>query len=220
MPERLSIWNQALGHIGEGTVLADLADPSTPGREIRRHYDAERDSMLEGFPWRFAERPAALTPHSPAPPGTTYAYKRPGGSLRIIKVSASPERDAPSVPWRIGGATNEQDDDEVLILADQPNLYAIFTKRVTQEASWPHLFAKAMAWRLAWAISYPLTRDLARREECWRQFLVWQEEARAEDQRQSYQHPPESAWITARNGVRLDGFGEDDPEFQRFFPVA
>lgn len=203
MPERLALWNEALGHIGEGTVLADLADPSTPGREIRRHYDAERDSMLAGFPWRFAERVLPLTPHTPVPPGNLYAYKRPGGSLRIIKVSALPERDAPSVPWRIGGATNEQGDDEVLILADEPTLYATFTRRVTQEAVWPDPFAKAMAWRLAWSISFPLTRDLSRREECWRQYIFWEAEARAEDQRQSYEFPPESAWITARGGGRL-----------------
>ena len=220
MPERLSIWNEALGHIGEGTVLADLADPSTPGREIRRHYDAERDSMLEGFPWRFAERVQVLTPHTPVPPGNLYAYKRPAGCLSVRKVSVWPERDAPSVPWREGGATNDAGDDERLILADQPELYATFTRLVAAEAVWPNLFAKAMAWRLAWAIAFPLTRDLARREEAWRQYLIWEAEARAEDQRQSYQHPPESSWITARRGVLLDGIVEDDPDYLRRYPVA
>lgn len=203
MPERLSIWNAALARIGDGTILADLADPSTVANEIRRQYSGQVAVMLEMFPWRWAERVEALRSSTVTPPGTLYAYRRPSQALVIRKVSAEPERDAPSVPWRLGGATNAAGDEEQLILADRSPLYATFTRLITAEAFWPHLFAEAMTWRLAWQISFPIARDLARREECLRQMLIWLDVAKAEDQRQSYETPPESGWISARQGGSL-----------------
>lgn len=220
MAERLQIWNAALAHIGDGTVLADLADPSTVANEIRRVYATNRDALLAEFPWRWAERVTALAPYVPVPPGTRYAYQLPSGCLGVRKVSMEPEPNAPSVPWRLSGATNSAGDDVQIIVSDHSPLYARFTKLVESEAVWPRPFATAMEWRLAWAISYPITRDLPRRQEAWAQFLGWMAVAQAEDQRQVYERRKDAPWIEARDGPYVEGFPEDAPDYTRLFPVA
>lgn len=220
MAERLQIWNAALGHIGEGTRLGGLNEPGTPAEEIRRHYTAEREAMLAGHPWRFAERVVTLTGYTPVPPGVLYAYRVPADCLQMRKVSDRAEPGAQSIEWRLGGATTPEGDDVALVLADQPKLFGFYTRRIENEASWPRLFATAMEWRLAWAISYPITRDLARREEAWRQFIYWWGEATAHDQRQVYELPREGDYILARGGYDRLLPADGEPDYLRQYRVA
>lgn len=220
MPDRLQIWNGALSRIGAGDVLADLADPSTAGNEIRRQYPSEVLAMFEEHRWKWATRTVALTSFEPVPPGAQYAYQFPPECAGIVKIALQPQPDAPSVPWWPGGATSPQNDELRLILSDQARLYATFVKIVRQEAVWPNLFAKAMEWRLAHAIGFVINRDMSRREEARVGFLEAMEKAKAEDQRQGYQRPVESEWIRAREGDYLAGEIDDEYPATRYYPVA
>ncbi len=208
MAERLAIWNAALGHIGEGTVLGGLTDPGSVANEIRRHYLTELEAMLAEFPWRFAERVTTLTAYPDLPPGTQYAFVQPAGCLLVQRVSLYPEEmtdgytltegcwrwdgdwdrsrsySNQQMPWRLTGATDASGNDVVLLATNQPAAYVKSTKRIDNEAVFPPPFAHALGWRLGWAISFGITRDLGRRQECQQQMLYWTAVAQAQDQRQ------------------------------------
>lgn len=221
MAERLQIWNAALGDIGEARVLGDLNDPSTEANAIRRVYAAERNAMFAEFPWRFASRTATPASSPTTPIDAEYAYLLPTGCALVVALTNVADQaffdlycdrwgsdggfyrtwgdyEAPVIPWKLGGITDDNGNDKTLILTSQPATYLRYVRVIEQEAVWPQYFAHAMEWRLAWKISFAICRDQGRRQEAFQQFSIWLDQARAQDQRQAYEPAREAEAIRAR----------------------
>jgi hypothetical protein len=179
MAERVEIFNSALGHIGQGTILAAATDDGPEARECRRYYAMNRDALLAEHPWRFASRNVTLARFTPSPTPFQFAYAKPAGALMVRGVTDAGNQ---PVDWELGGVTDQIGDETPLILTEAEAAFALITRRIEQEAQFPPLFAEALAWRLAWSISFPITREVGRRRECWEQYLYWRTVAAAQDQ--------------------------------------
>jgi hypothetical protein len=196
MAERLQIWNAALGHIGEGSFLTSENEDGSAALNCRRYYALARDAMLAEHPWRFAERTERLAGYGTVPDGWGYAYRAPAAAITIRRVMQ--DGHSTPIPWALSGITDAELGETTLILTNQILATVLFTRRVENEAIFPPLFAEALAWRLAWAIAVPLSKEPRVRTECWGQYLFWLSKAAAADQNHVYETPPLGALLMAR----------------------
>lgn len=149
----VEICNLALSHIGKPAINA-LSEQGASANECNRHYAQARDKVLTkgGFDWRISRRRVALaqvTNDRTAEWG--YAYARPADclSLRAIK-------DANGLPER-GGYEFEQMGSTIYTRVSPA--FAIYSRRVTDTATFSPLLVDAIAWELASRIALPLTKD-------------------------------------------------------------
>lgn len=219
MAERVAIFNAALGHIGQGTWIANAAtDRSIEAIACRRQYALCRDAMLAAFPWGFATRSETMATWPDPPPGSAYAYVRNPAFLAVRRLEAY--ENGPPVPWRVGGITTPQGDDVTLLLSDQPATHVVATRRVENEALFDAPFAEALSWRLAWAICKELSKDNATRQECWVLFNERLLLAQVEDQKQAWKPVGDGELFEARQGLSYGLAATDAVTAARTFPVA
>lgn len=168
MTAKLDIWNMALGHIGESEQIQSPTERTKAAAQCRRFYDTSRRSMLENFPWTFAQRALPLALVSDAPKiGYGFTYQKPVDSVRIWSVC--PESGVrpwlsmgadlwlrqnegyglvmPQVPWRVLGQQ---------LLTDLEDAYAIYIADVEDTLQFPPLFVGALSWTLAAEIAPPM----------------------------------------------------------------
>jgi hypothetical protein len=187
MAVRIDLANAALGHIGEGHLIANLSTDRTPaGIAIKRFYDQTRQSMLAEHDWQFARRTTTMAGYGPAPPTWSYAYLRPAGCAAVRVVLSS----GTVIDYGIGGVTDAAGNDVDLILSQNPASHVVWTRDVVNEARWPYAFALAFEWRLAAMICRPLAKDESTRGVCWEQHGQAMVQAQAIDQRQMRQTIP------------------------------
>lgn len=187
----VDVYNAALGHIAQGVVLSDPQENSNEGRACRRFYPGARDTVLCAHEWRFATRTAALTPLSTVPSGARFAYAMPAGCLEVRKITELAEPEAPGLDWRKAGVTDPSGYDWNVLLSDSTTQagFVTFVRRVEDLALWDRPVVEALEWLLASKIAGTFVRDEKRREECFRRYLFWLEEAKVKDQRQ-FKDPP------------------------------
>jgi hypothetical protein len=182
MAVRIDLANAALGHIGEGHLIANLATDRTPaGIAIKRFYDQCRQSMIAEHDWQWARRWTTVTGYSPVPETWAYAYLRPAGcaSVRVLLSTGA------VLDYGIGGATDSAGVDVNLILTQLPATHVVWTRDVVNEAHWPlDDFPAAFTYRLAALICRPLAKDEATAAVCWERYGQFLQLARAADQRQ------------------------------------
>jgi hypothetical protein len=181
MAVRIDIANTALGHVGEGHLIANLVTDRTPaGIAIKRVYDQTRQAMFAEHDWRFARRETTLTGFAPAPETWGYAYLQPAGCASVRALLSNGQ----VVDYSIGGVTSPTGEDTNLVLTQVPATHLIWTRDVAEETRWPAEFVNAFTWRLAAQICRPLAKDEATRNVCWEQHGTFMQLARAQDQRQ------------------------------------
>ena len=195
MPVRIDLANTALGHVGEGHLIANLATDRTPaGIAIKRFYDQTRSSMFAEHDWQFARRTTTLTGYSPAPDTWGYAYLQPSGCASVRALLSG----GMVVDYGLGGSTSATGEDVNLILAQVPATHLVWTRDVVEEARWPADFANAFAWRLAAQVCRALGKDEATRAVCWEQHGAFMQLARTQDQRQMRQATIQGDYLSAR----------------------
>jgi hypothetical protein len=181
MAVRIDIANAALGHVGEGHQIANLATDRTPaGIAIKRFYDHARQAMLAEHDWRFARRETTVTGFSPVPETWAFAYLQPAGCAGIRALLSNGQ----VIDYGIGGITSATGEDTNLVLAMTPATHLVWTRDIDNEARWPAEFVNAFEWRLAAQICRTLAKDEATRNVCWEQHGTFMQLARAQDQRQ------------------------------------
>lgn len=168
MADLLTIWNMALGHIGEAVMVTDPVENTVQSQSCARFWEGDRDAVLAAHPWAFAERTLTAAGYEPAPHPWAFAYRLPPSAIAVRRVvPACGAHDAPSVPWARGGVTAADGVEIDLILTDQPLAWIAYTRRVEQVDRYPPAFVDALAWRLAWSICIPLSRSQETRQLCW-----------------------------------------------------
>jgi hypothetical protein len=212
VPDLATIFNLALGHVGEGTVVSDPDEQTTVARVCRRAWETARDSVLAEHPWLWARRVVTLAEHTPAPGLWVYSYIAPVDAITILGVTptwwddwASPATGtvywtdgsgliystssavaslAQKVRWSIGGVTDSGGLDTSLILSDTPLTSATITRRVENPGFFPPIFVDAVSWRLAFEIALPISRSSEVRGTAWSAYQQKLAQAATMDARQ------------------------------------
>ena len=168
----VTIWNLALGHLGDAANVVSPDERSRQAELCRRYYPLVRRSLLEMHDWSFASRRAFLA-LAAANPSTSwaYAYQRPEGAIRILEVGREVQGRAPwaaastqqlsPVPY----AQETAADGSQLILNTEAELKARFIVDVTDSAQWSPLFVETFAYLLASKLAGPLITGEAGRAE-------------------------------------------------------
>lgn len=166
MASVVSICNLALSNIGKDNINA-LTDAGAEARACSQFYEHTRDTLLQGYPWRFAGKTQAMAQVANDKPGKwSFAYSRPNDCLKVRWVRPeyaegscrlTPHEET-AFPYEIEG---------VRIYTDLPTAFLHYTARLTDPTLFPQLFVDALSWHLAVRLSMPLTRDPKIRADAW-----------------------------------------------------
>lgn len=161
----VEICNMALGHVGNSSAIASLAEKSNEARACSLYYAQCRDEVLSAFPWPFATVINALTLVASDPTTEwSYSYRYPADALATFRIPSGFDRLAtgfvgttwgltpwgwplfPSipVPYRIVSDASGK-----LIYTDMASATIEYTSRLTDVTQYPADFTAALALRLA-----------------------------------------------------------------------
>lgn len=98
---KLSIYNQALGHLGERT-LASLSENREPRRVLDDYYNGVISHCLEQGNWKFAHVSKRLNASNSVEPdfGFTEAFAKPEDFVRLSRISESADLELPLLSYR------------------------------------------------------------------------------------------------------------------------
>lgn len=102
-PTQLTLYNGALGHIGE-RPLASLSENREPRRNLDAVWDTGAvDTCLEQGQWRFAKRTVKLAPETTIEPvfGYQFAYAHPADFIRLVGISADERMSIPMTQYSV-----------------------------------------------------------------------------------------------------------------------
>lgn len=172
MADLLTIWNAALGHVGESeATISDKNEQSAQARACRRFWPIARDAALAEAAWPFARRVAPVAGYAPAPHPWSHAYLYPTDAVGIVSIVDPAGLDI-ATPFEIGGVTTPHGYDTTLILTAQELAWIVYTRRVEDVTRYPPLFVDAVAWRLAWEIAVPLSISREIRNDCFQVYQI------------------------------------------------
>lgn len=150
MATQLSIYNKALGYIGERS-LATVSDNTEPRRVLDQYYSDAVVYCLEQAQWKFAERYASLT--AIAPPVVSYglakAFLKPTDFVRLNAVATETTFDNPPNKWLETG-THWYSDSTTSLHIQYVSKDATYGLNL---ALWPEAFADFVAYYLATRIA-------------------------------------------------------------------
>jgi hypothetical protein len=169
--------NQALAAIGTRSSIADVDnEQSQEANQIRLQYDNALAAVLESAHWNFARSQVALTmlkdasagDDVPAPWAYEYAYPANCAQVRYIMptldytpgVGSAPQ--ATPVRFVVSLDADDNGNDRKVILTNQPQALAVFTKLVTNVDLFDALFNRAFSAYLGHLVCMALTGDRAR----------------------------------------------------------
>lgn len=151
--QQLSIYNEALGHLGERR-LASLTEQREPRRVLDSYWsDVVRYCINEGL-WRFAIRTAQIEATTAFVPqfGYNNAFQFPSDFVRVVQLSTSPQIDPPLTQYR---------EEAGYWYANSTPLYARYISNDPMYGlnmgGWPQVFVDFVELRLAVKACYRIT---------------------------------------------------------------
>lgn len=166
MASVVSICNLALSNIGKENINA-LTDAGAEARACSQFYDHTRDTLLQGYPWRFAGKTQALAQITNDKPGQWgFAYSRPVDCLKVRWVRPKYFADDRALTQQEEISFQHEVDGQVIYCNLSPALLR-YTSRATDPTRFTPLFVDALAWHLAVRLAMPLTRDPKVRADAW-----------------------------------------------------
>jgi len=167
MASKTEICNLALGHIGVGKEIANIATEKTETAAVcNRFYETAKDAVLRDFEWPFATkfRDLSLIESNPTVEWG-YSYSYPSDCLKMRRilignVAANYRVGQPYVtedtvqrsPYRI-----VQGPSGTAIFSNQSEATAEYTARIDDPTVYPPDFVMALSWRLAAYIAPTVT---------------------------------------------------------------
>jgi hypothetical protein len=141
----VEIVNQALLRLGL-EVIESLDDDTPRARAAKRMYDQTRDDLLRLAPWNFAQRRVELAQLASNPAwGDLFAYQLPSDCLMVLETSLEA-----ADPWRIEGRT---------LVTQAAAVSILYVASIADPSQYDPNFTEALIDRLAFLLSYPLTRN-------------------------------------------------------------
>ena len=166
MASVVSICNLALSNIGKDNINA-LTDAGAEARACSQFYDHTRDTLLQGYPWRFAGKTQALAQITNDKPGQWgFAYSRPVDCLKVRWVRPKYSADDRALTQQEEISFQHEVDGQVIYCNLSPALLR-YTSRAADPTRFTPLFVDALAWHLAVRLAMPLTRDPKVRADAW-----------------------------------------------------
>lgn len=156
MATQISIWNQALSHLGHGKEVAITTENSAEANACRRFYATVRDTVLSEFPWPFTTKIAdlALVEEDPTDEWA-YSYTYPVDCLmdrRILSGSRNDSRQT-RVPYRVVASATGT----ALIYTDMEDAQLEYTMKADEPTYYPADLRLAMSMLLASMIAPRVT---------------------------------------------------------------
>lgn len=185
MASEVSICNQALGEIGDTTIIQALTDNSKSAKYCNIYYADTRDALLRMFQWKFAITRATLAQLAETPDwGYSYQYQLPSDNLKILR------EEHLDIRYRIEGNK---------LLTDETTAKIKYV-RLTTPGEFDPLFTMALVAFLAHRLAKPLADGSTQtRADLFKMFKDRIAEAKAAN---SMEDPIEDlfdeSWITSR----------------------
>lgn len=159
MSSAVEICNLALAHLGDSATVASIDPPegSAQAEHCATWYPIARDNLLELHDWAFASVRVALAQLDNPFTQWQYAYARPSDAVRIIDVLAA---DA-TADYSAGNpdfVTESDSNGNQLILTNQPDALARYTRIVTDTSKFSPLFRDTLGWYLASYLAGPVLK--------------------------------------------------------------
>ncbi len=151
MASMISIWNLALGHIGQDANVSDPNEQSMEAEYCRNFYPVARDTALEDFAWTFASKRANLGLLSSTQEPWLYAYALPADCLK-------PRRVLPQEPC------NDQENlhflvENGVVYTNVKDAVLVYTYNLTDTTKFSPKFVLALSRLLASFLAGPILKD-------------------------------------------------------------
>lgn len=172
-------------------------DTATWVRRVRNRYHDTAKQLLERHPWNFPMQRAQLQDSGEEPIGRTYKYNKPGACLRITKINTTGNADDDSTP--------DYEDEGGYILTDLNPCYMIFVSSdwITQEGSWPQVFADAVSADIAAKCYGIFGKSATKKDELKKDAAKALQVAKSWDAAQKpFRRLPMGSWAMSRRGTR------------------
>jgi len=176
---QLDIYNLTLDALGTRSTVSALNEGSAEANALNRHYDAARLEVLAAYEWSFARQQATLallndaTQGQPVPTPWLYEYAVPSNNVRMRYIlpmfnsmpgtnvggASVPMFSGPAVKFVMSSDTDSNGNDINVLLTNQNQAIAIYTKSVTNVALFTSQFTEALRLYLGHRICIALTGD-------------------------------------------------------------
>lgn len=156
MASQVGIANLALGHIGEPPIT-NFDEGTVAATTVSVFFGQTVDETLRDHPWNFAVKRQQLARLGSAPAfGWLYQYQLPSDFLRSLQVNEN------KTPHQIEGR---------VIVTDNTLCQLRYISRVEDTTIFDPMFVSALAARLAYNISMPITQSEAIKAQMWQLYL-------------------------------------------------
>lgn len=200
MTSQLTIYNDALGHIGE-RVLASLSESTEPRRVLDQMWPGARAYCLEHAHWKFAQRTSKLSYSPSITPAFGYnrAFEKPTDLVKLSKLCGDEFFNYP-----LTGVVEEN----TYWFTNVDDIYVSYVSKDTaygyDYSLWPETFTLYVSLYLATRIAARLRPNLDMRS-IMMQLNSAKEDAQAKDAVQGpTQFLPSGNWVRSRSGGRGD----------------
>ena len=159
MSSEVEICNLALSHLGDSATVASINPPegSAQAEHCQRWYPIARNSLLEMHDWGFATTRVLLAEVPTEWPQWQHAYARPSDCVKMLAILPSTGACADHVAGQdyvteSDGAGNQ------IILTNQTNAIARYTRVVTDTSRFSPLFTDVLGWYLSTYLAGPVLK--------------------------------------------------------------
>lgn len=179
MLSQTTICNVALSRIGIRQPIANIDENSETASICKLFFEQSLSLMFRERDWPFAQRQVDLALVSTNPtPNWSYSYRYPANFISIVDVRSDSSTGSIALPSNAYNLTVtdstlrhnkspftiSSDVSGRLIYSNQASAIATGTYYVDDVLQFDPVFADALAWKLAYEIAIPLTRDSAMRD--------------------------------------------------------
>jgi hypothetical protein len=159
MSSEVEICNLALSHLGDSATVASINPPegSAQAEHCQRWYPIARNSLLEMHDWGFATTRTQLAELANTWPQWQHAYARPSDCLKVLAILPSTGQcssDQDGRPF----VSESADNGNQIILTNQANAVARYTRMVTDTSKFSPLFTDVLGWYLSTYLAGPVLK--------------------------------------------------------------
>lgn len=156
MSSEVEICNLALSHLGDGATVASINPPegSAQAEHCQKWYPIARNALLAMHDWSFATTRALLAELANTQPQWPHAYARPTDCLKVLSILPSGGTGACSQAF----ITETDALGNQIILTEQPDAVARYTRLVTDTSKFSPLFTDTLGWYLSTYLAGPVVK--------------------------------------------------------------
>jgi hypothetical protein len=207
MADKLQVWKQALIHLGKNTSSFTLSSQTEPRYVFDDAWAGVVEEAFNEGDWNFAKVSAALVLNGSetAAVGWTYVFDYPEDYVRTVAVSNIPDFNSPFYDYVDQGG---------FLHANSNVMYLRYISSAKTEddevASWPTMFWRYVAMKLAYETCEKLTSGATKQEDLEKRLKKALRQAKSVDARNENNKVEQvGSWMRARRGGygRSSGLG-------------